>query len=72
MSTSGSITSLGEQYIGAARPNVTSDYQPGVVHGGSGVAAPSGTQASSSSDSRRAILWQVVTLGTLASLFLCS
>ncbi len=72
MSTSGSITSLGEQYIGAATPNVTSDYQPGVVHGGSGVSAPSATQASSSSESRKAILWQVVTFGTLASLFLCS
>ncbi|OJT10503.1 Alkali-sensitive linkage protein 1 [Trametes pubescens] len=72
MSTSGSITSLGEQYIGAATPNVTSDYQPGVVHGGSGVSAPSATQASSSSESRQAILWQVVTFGTLASLFLCS
>ena len=36
MSSRGRINALGEQYIGAATPNVSSDYQPGVVHGGQG------------------------------------
>lgn len=36
MDTSGHITTLGQQYIGAVAPNVSADYQPGVVHGGDG------------------------------------
>ncbi|KAI0334701.1 glycoside hydrolase [Cubamyces sp. BRFM 1775] len=40
MSAQGRINALGEQYIGAVTPNVSSDYQPGVVHGGSGVSTP--------------------------------
>lgn len=36
MDQSGDITTLGEQYIGSITPNVSPDYQPGVVHGGNG------------------------------------
>ena len=36
MDVNGHITPLGEQYIGAVEPNVSSAYQPGVVHGGNG------------------------------------
>ncbi|OCH93544.1 hypothetical protein OBBRIDRAFT_724588 [Obba rivulosa] len=35
--TSGTINTLGEQYIGAVAPNVSANYTPGVVHGGKGV-----------------------------------
>ncbi|KAH9943114.1 glycosyl hydrolase catalytic core-domain-containing protein [Epithele typhae] len=40
MSSQGSITPLGQQYIGATVPQVDANYTPGVVHGGSGL--PSG------------------------------
>lgn len=66
MSPQGAITPLGQQYIGAVKPNVTSDYQPGVVHGGSGVSAP--TQVPNSSNRLRGALLEWVTLSTLASL----
>ncbi|EKM59705.1 uncharacterized protein PHACADRAFT_158145 [Phanerochaete carnosa HHB-10118-sp] len=36
MNSGGQINTLGEQYIGAVTPNVSSNYQPGVVHGGKG------------------------------------
>ncbi|CAL1701688.1 unnamed protein product [Somion occarium] len=36
MDNSGRINMLGQQYIGAVIPNVSVDYQPGVVHGGYG------------------------------------
>jgi len=36
MDTSGNINSLGRQYIGALAPNVSTNYTPGVVHGGNG------------------------------------
>ncbi|RPD61865.1 glycoside hydrolase [Lentinus tigrinus ALCF2SS1-7] len=36
MTSQGKMNTLGEQYIGAVIPNVSSGYQPGVVHGGSG------------------------------------
>lgn len=41
MSSDGHIDSLGQQYIGAITPSVSPDYQPGVVHGGSGVTSSS-------------------------------
>ena len=41
MDQGGQITTLGEQYIGAITPNVSPDYQPGIVHGGSGNASTS-------------------------------
>ncbi|KAI0824605.1 glycosyl hydrolase catalytic core-domain-containing protein [Trametes gibbosa] len=47
MSSDGHITTLGQQYIGAITPNVSSDYQPGVVHGGSGVSPPAQSPSSS-------------------------
>ncbi|KAH9853697.1 glycosyl hydrolase catalytic core-domain-containing protein [Lenzites betulinus] len=58
MSSDGKINTLGQQYIGAITPNVSSDYQPGVVHGGAGVSAPS--QSPSSSDILRARLPQSI------------
>ncbi|KAH9844006.1 glycosyl hydrolase catalytic core-domain-containing protein [Rhodofomes roseus] len=36
MDSSGRINALGEQYIGALAPNISSNYMPGVVDGGSG------------------------------------
>lgn len=36
MSSSGSINNLGLQYIGAATPSISPNYQPGIVHGGFG------------------------------------
>ena len=45
MTSDGSINSLGEQYIGAVTPNVSPDYVPGVVHGGSGSSGSSGAGA---------------------------
>lgn len=41
MDQSGQITTLGKQYIGANTPKVSPDYQPGIVHGGSGNASSS-------------------------------
>ena len=55
MTSQGSIDSLGEQYIGAVTPSVSPDYQPGVVHGGSGVSASS--NASSLRDELRVTWW---------------
>lgn len=40
MDNSGRINALGQQYIGAVTPNISSDYQPGVVHGGFGTGPP--------------------------------
>ncbi|KAK7695626.1 hypothetical protein QCA50_000262 [Cerrena zonata] len=40
MDNSGRINTLGQQYIGAVTPNVSSDYQPGIVHGGFGTGPP--------------------------------
>jgi len=39
MTPSGQINTLGGQYIGALVPNISSNYQPGVVHGGDGASA---------------------------------
>ena len=36
MTSQGSINELGDQYIGATTPNVSPNYVPGIVHGGSG------------------------------------
>ena len=36
MDSSGRINALGEQYIGALVPNISGNYTPGVVNGGSG------------------------------------
>jgi len=36
MDTDGRINALGRQYIGAAPPNTTANYVPGVVSGGDG------------------------------------
>ncbi|TBU32061.1 glycosyl hydrolase catalytic core-domain-containing protein [Dichomitus squalens] len=42
MSSGGKINQLGEQYIGMVAANVSPDYQPGIVHGGSGNSSPNG------------------------------
>ncbi|KAI0637870.1 glycosyl hydrolase catalytic core-domain-containing protein [Trametes polyzona] len=67
MSLQGQITTLGQQYIGAASPNVSSDYQPGVVHGGSGVSAP--TNVPNSGTTLRAMLWLLAPLAISTSYF---
>ncbi|KAH9921276.1 glycosyl hydrolase catalytic core-domain-containing protein [Amylocystis lapponica] len=43
MTPSGKINALGEQYIGAVVPNVSTTYTPGVVDGGYGSSSSSGT-----------------------------
>ncbi|EJF62918.1 hypothetical protein DICSQDRAFT_56805 [Dichomitus squalens LYAD-421 SS1] len=42
MSSGGKINQLGEQYLGMVAANVSPDYQPGIVHGGSGNSNPNG------------------------------
>lgn len=36
MDSSGRINALGEQYIGARMPNISANFTPGIVDGGSG------------------------------------
>lgn len=55
MTSQGKINTLGEQYIGAVTPNVSSGYQPGVVHGGSGTNSTS--QSGSNGATRSAVSW---------------
>ncbi|TCD61263.1 hypothetical protein EIP91_008696 [Steccherinum ochraceum] len=68
MDSSGHITFLGQQYIGAATPNVSANPQPGVVHGGDG---EQGGPAAVSSASRAgaslvALIITAVIISTLA------
>ncbi|EMD41160.1 hypothetical protein CERSUDRAFT_131750 [Gelatoporia subvermispora B] len=56
MDSSGTINTLGEQYIGAVAPNISANYTPGVVHGGKGVPFQQGSGAMS----LRANSWMVL------------
>ncbi|KAI0771923.1 glycosyl hydrolase catalytic core-domain-containing protein [Trametes elegans] len=71
MSAEGYITTLGKQYIGAVTPNVSSGYQPGVVHGGKGVSTPISGPNTSDAMARRlspslALLAALIALGALS------
>ncbi|KAI0751421.1 glycosyl hydrolase catalytic core-domain-containing protein [Daedaleopsis nitida] len=61
MSSTGQINTLGEQYIGAETPNVSSSYQPGVVHGGSGTSGRPGSNDASASVVLPPLLWMTLT-----------
>ncbi|KAI0721819.1 glycosyl hydrolase catalytic core-domain-containing protein [Cerioporus squamosus] len=63
MTSQGKINTLGEQYIGAVTPNVSSGYQPGVVHGGSG--SNSTSESGSNGATRLAVSWLCL-LGSIA------
>ncbi len=70
MDSSGHITTLGQQYIGAIIPNISSNYQPGVVHGGNGNTSSGGGNSGNPSISAALLHYDArfVSIGTVVAI----